>query len=724
MQTELDEFLATRTAAKHSDAPEIVSDPHEHEGRPAHRQFVLKHGNLFLITDAAGNVHGQGDGLFRDDTRALSEYSLRFAAQAPVFLGARISPDNVLFTADLANRAAARPGYDPLPEGIVHVERQRFLWHGVMHEQVRITNYGDAHLSLPLSLRFGADFRDMFEVRGNQRSRRGEAQPASLDDVSATLGYHGLDGVARASRISFSEAPGRISGSGAYFLFELAPHAVLEFHIDIGPGPGPAPSRARYRAALARARASARQEGRRGASLRADAPGFAAWIERSRADLALLTTQLDTGPYPYAGIPWFSTPFGRDAIITAMQTLWLDPGLARGVLAYLARWQATETCSFRDSAPGKIMHETRRGEMSALRELPFGRYYGSVDTTPLFVMLAGAYAERTGDDAFLAEIRPALDAATGWITANMDAHQGFLAYARGEESGLANQGWKDSHDSVFHADGRLAEGPIALVEVQGYAFAALRFMASLAERQGDTVLAASHAARAEAMRAAVEDKFWMEEHGTYALAIDGAGDACRVRSSNAGHLLFAGLPTPERAARVATALLAPGQHTGWGLRTIARGEARYNPMSYHNGSIWPHDTAVCAAGLARYGHAAASRKLAAGLLGAAQHFEWRLPELFCGFNRAGSEPPISYPVACLPQAWAAGSVFMLLQSCLGLEIDGRTGTIRLTGAHLPEGMTQLCIDRLSVGGGIANLDLTRGGATLRGTAADISLDIR
>jgi glycogen debranching enzyme len=392
----------------------------------------------------------------------------------------------------------------------------------------------------------------------------------------------------------------------------------------------------------------------------------------------LLTTELPTGPYPYAGLPWFSTIFGRDAIVTALQTLWLQPRLARGVLSFLAQHQATETSPFRDAQPGKIMHECRKGEMSATDELPFARYYGGVDTTPLFVMLAGAYAAQTGDLGFIEGLWPALRDAASWIERTCDGDaDGFLTYARAAETGLDNQGWKDSHDAIFHADGSHADGPIALVEVQGYVFAARRAMAELARRLGYSQEVARWRASAAALRDAVEKRFWMEDAGFYALAIDGHGQPCRVRASNAGHLLFTGLPAPHRARRVAAHLLDPRFNSGWGIRTLSHDEVRFNPMSYHNGSIWPHDTALCAAGLARYGFRDGAMRLLSGAFEAAVHFDMRLPELFCGFRRIQGEAPIRYPVACLPQAWASGSVFMTLQACLGLQIDSERGEIRM-----------------------------------------------
>jgi glycogen debranching enzyme len=515
---------------------------------------------------------------------------------------------------------------------------------------------------------------------------------------SITLQYEGLDSVCRTTVIAFSTTPETIGGEGAAFLIDIPKGQTTALFIEVGLNEATQPSPERYRAAAAQALMAARRTRLRSARLRTRSRLFDEWIDRSQADLALLTTELPTGPYPYAGIPWFSTPFGRDAIITCLQTLWLNPALTRGVLNFLATNQAHETSQFRDSAPGKIMHETRKGEMAALSELPFGKYYGGVDTTPLFVILAGRYTERTDDLEFIRELWPALQAAMAWIenTDNCDVH-GFLTYERGAKSGLANQGWKDSEDSISHEDGRLAEGRIALVEVQGYVYAAMRAMAMMAGRFGDTADEQRWTARADALRHQIETHFWMAEQGFYGLALDGAQQLCRVRASNPGHLLYCGVPAPDRAAQVADQLMSAAFRTGWGIRTLAAGTARFNPMSYHNGSVWPHDTALCAAGIAQYGHRADAAHLLANMFESAVQFNMRLPELFCGFPRAAGEPPIPYPVACLPQAWAAGSIFMVLQACLGLRIDGKRGEIHVDRPLLPEDVDRLSIRRILVG---------------------------
>ncbi|HEY4252634.1 MAG TPA: amylo-alpha-1,6-glucosidase [Roseomonas sp.] len=669
------------------------------------RLFALKHGDTFAVADSFGDILGDGDGLFLDDTRILSRFRLTIGGQLPSLLGAAVGEDTVVFTANLANRPLPPLGGVSTPEGVIHVERSRLLWERRLHERLVLTNFAELRAVIPLSLSFAADFRDMFEVRGTARPTRGRSLPPELAGGSILFRYEGLDGVVRGCAIAFSEPPAALTPDRAEFTIDLGPGERREIYLEVGPVLAPPPGRERHRTATARARLRARAVGRRGAGIRTPNRLFDGWIARSRADLALLTTELPTGPYPYAGIPWFSTPFGRDAIVTAMQLLWLDPSLARGVLAFLALHQAREVSPFQDAAPGKIMHEMRRGEMSALREIPFGQYYGGVDTTPLFVMLAGAYAERSGDMALIDTLWPALRAAMGWIEGAGDSNQdGFVDYARGAATGLANQGWKDSHDSIFHADGSEAVGPIALVEVQGFVYAAQRAMADLAARRGETAEAARWQARAEALRAAVEEKFWIEELGFYAIALDGAGRPCRVRASNAGQLLFSGLPDPARAARVAAQLLTPAFNSGWAVRTLALGERRFNPMSYHNGSVWPHDTALCAAGLARYGAGDGALRLADGLFDAAVRFDMQLPELFCGFARAPGEAPIAYPVACLPQAWAAGSALMALQACLGIRIDGWRGEIHVESPRLPAGVDRLAIHRLQVAG--AEVDLT------------------
>jgi glycogen debranching enzyme len=391
--------------------------------------------------------------------------------------------------------------------------------------------------------------------------------------------------------------------------------------------------------------------------------------------------------------------------------LWIDPRIAQGVLKRLAFFQAKATDPLNDAEPGKILHEMRGGEMAALREVPFAQYYGSVDSTPLFVLLAGLYVERTGDEETLAELWPAIETALQWIDGPGDPDgDGFVEYQRATEQGLANQGWKDSFDAIFHADGKLAEGYIALAEVQGYVFAGKRLAARCALRMGLAEKAGQLATEAEALAARFEQAFWCEELGTYALALDGGKQPCRVRTSNAGQLLFTGIAHPDRARLVAADLMSQKFHSGWGIRTVARGEARYNPMSYHNGSIWPHDNALIALGFARYGLKHSVAHLFKGLFDAASYMDLRrLPELFCGFQRERRRGPVLYPVACAPQAWASATPFTLLEAALGLEFDAARGEIRLRDPRLPEFLNEVVLRDLKLGPSSVDLRVRRHG---------------
>jgi glycogen debranching enzyme len=542
------------------------------------------------------------------------------------------------------------------------------------------------------------------------RPRRGRFLPPKASGSEVLLRYAGLDGVVRRTRIIFSVKPDHISQRDAVFRVRLPPTRATSIDITISCESGERhPRPLAVDEALERSRRQVPAMRAEAATISTSNALFNEWMERSAADLAMLTTETPAGRYPYAGVPWFSTQFGRDGLITALQHLWVDPTLARGVLEYLATYQADERDPSHDAEPGKILHEVRTGEMAALGEVPFGRYYGSHDATPLFVMLAAAYWRRTGDSATVARLWPNVERALRWMDTDADPDgDGFLDYRRRTGHGLVQQGWKDSWDSIFHVDGELAGPPIALSEIQGYVYAAKVGAAELADTLGHGERAAELRTQAAELSSRFDSAFWLDELGTYALALDGKRQPCSVRTSNAGHALLTGIAPPERAARVAETLMADSSYSGWGVRTVAAGEARYNPMSYHNGSVWPHDNALIALGLARYGFHDAASRIFSGLFDASRHFDLaRLPELFCGFTRRVGEGPTRYPVACSPQAWSAGAIFMLLQATLGLEVDAIDRQVRFRHARLPTFLDELRIEGLRVGDARIDLALQR-----------------
>lgn len=674
------------------------------------RTCVLKDGETFAVFDRRGDFEtvGQGAlGLYHRETRYMSRWVLRLGNGRPLLLSSAVREDNAAMTVDLTNPDIGADGRF-IPRGTLHIERTKFLWKATQYERLRIRNYSVAPLDVSFTIQFAADFADIFEVRGIRRERRGQKVPSKVDAGELILGYKGLDGVLRRTHVACSPGPREISASEIRLDVNLPPKGEQAYVLTICCDSDEKSAKRRKAEATAPVKpfkAAHEREPR----IYSGNEQFNDWLNRSTADLHMMLTDTPHGPYPYAGVPWFSAAFGRDGIITALETLWALPEISRGVLSFLAATQATATDPESDAEPGKIVHETRHGEMAALKEVPFGCYYGSVDATPLFILLAGAYFRRTGDLPFIRQIWPNVQAALRWVDHFGDIdNDGFVEYKRKSKTGLVQQGWKDSNDSVFHSDGELAEGPIALCEVQGYVYRAKRYAAEIASALGDSKHSEKLNCQAEALKQRFEQDFWCEEIGTYALALDGEKKPCRVRTSNAGHCLYAGISSAERAAIVARTLLADDSFSGWGVRTLSSREIRYNAMSYHNGSVWPHDNAIIASGLARYGRKGGAARILSGLLDASIFLDLhRLPELFCGFERRSGEGPTLYPVACAPQSWASAAVFMLLQACLGLEVQASPRRVIFRRATLPDCLPRLQIEKLSVGESSVSLVLEK-----------------
>jgi len=683
-------------------------------GPAARPRRSLKHDDTFIVLDSHGDIGasaGGPDGLFNADTRYLARLELVLDEVQPLLLGSNLRDDNSALTIDLTNPDVYRQGRIVMQKDMLHIVRTIFLWRGTAYQRIGFQNHGDRPASFDLTLLFDSDFADLFEVRGEKRPRRGVGSGKLLGPADVVLEYHGLDGKLRTTALHFDPWPTRLAVNAATYHLDLAPHQVSSLFVAVSCNKPATFKPARFFRGLLAHRREMRSSTAGAASIETSNHIFNEVLCQAMADLNMLMTDTPQGRYPYAGIPWYSTTFGRDGIITAMQMLWIDPRVARGVLKRLAFYQAKTVDPLADAEPGKILHEMRGGEMAALGEVPFAQYYGSVDATPLFVLLAGLYVERTGDEDTLAELWPSIEAALGWIDGYGDPDgDGFVEYRRAAEKGLVNQGWKDSYDAIFHADGRLAEGYIALAEVQGYVFAGKRLAARCAARLGKGAEAHRLEAEAQQLAARFEEAFWCDDLGTYALALDGAKEPCKVRTSNAGQLLFSGMVRDDRARLVAADLVRPHFFTGWGIRTVAHGEARYNPMSYHNGSIWPHDNALSALGLARYGLKHSVAHVFKALFDAATYMDLRrLPELFCGFRREKGRGPTLYPVACAPQAWASATPFTLLEAALGLEFDAERGEIRLRNQHLPAFLNEVVLRELRLGPSSVDLRVSRHG---------------
>jgi glycogen debranching enzyme len=672
---------------------------------------VLMAGDLFAVFDRHGDfrtLSSTEQGLFYKEMRHLSRLVLRLKDHALLLLSSSLRLDNAIFTVDLTNPELPLTDHRELRRGTLHFSRSSFLWRNTCSQRIQVQNYDVDLVTFEMIFEFEADFADIFEVRGFHRTHRGNLLKPLVEPRASTLLYKGLDGLQRETRIESNILPADVSPNQMRFPMKLSPGESVELALDIRCDVGQEAELSPFEGNIPDL-LSKRGAEICGAEIYTSNEQFNDWINRSVADLKMLVTPTRDGLYPYAGVPWFSTIFGRDGIITGLEFLWMCPEVAKGVLSSLSSTQASELDLDRDAEPGKILHEMRQSEMARTGEVPFGRYYGSVDSTPLFVLLAAAYYKRTGDLELVSRICSNIERALDWIDQYGDCDgDGFVEYGHSSRHGLLQQGWKDSQDSVFHSNGLLAQGPIALCEVQGYVYAAKREIAEVFERLGKQQRAEALRKEAALLKERFHKAFWREKISAYAIALDGEKQPCEVRSSNAGQILFTGLGSEDHCRQLVSELESEDFYSGWGIRTIAARQTRYNPMSYHNGSVWPHDNALIAYGLRNEKHKGLIEKIFTGLFEASIFFDQhRMPELFCGFPKRAGEAPTLYPVACAPQAWAAGSVFLILQSCLGIQIDAEAPAIRLTHSMLPESVPYARITGLKVGPAEVSLEITR-----------------
>jgi glycogen debranching enzyme len=680
-------------------APIVVTDL-------ASKTLAVKEGDTFLYCDLEGNLDHGGDyglGLYSRDTRFLSHFRMTISGRDPVLLSSS-SERGYMAYVDLTNPNLYEGEEVAVAQQSLNIRRIRAI-NGRLFERVRVKNYNAHAVSLDLEFSFGADFADIFEVRGMPRDGEGDIEdPRIGDDGTIEFGYIGRDDIYRVTRIAFAAEPDRVEVDDEVvtvaFRLHLGPYQTKLIGMTVEPIVGDdVPPPMEFDVAVHELRRSYEDWERESTQIVTDNEVFDQLLDRSLRDLRALYTQTPQGGILAAGIPWYVTLFGRDALIAAHQLLMVNPKPARLALERLAALQGTVINDWRDEEPGKILHEVRRGEMAGAGMVPHTPYYGSIDSTPLFLIVYGQHLRWTGDVDFARKLLPAAEEALNWIDEFGDPDgDGFVEYKTRSARGIRNQGWKDSFDSVVHADGRLAEPPIALSEVQGYVYLAKMRMADVYTALGDERKAEWLRASAHELRKRFNEAFWMEDEKFFAGALDADKRQVRTIVSNPGHVLYCDAVDTDKAAQVAKRLLAPDMFSGWGIRTMSKAAAAYNPMSYHNGSVWPHDNALIAAGLKRYGYARSANRVATALFDAAIHADYlRLPELFCGFTRRTPNRPVSYPVACSPQAWAAGSPFLMLQAMLGISSRADLNLLTVNQPHLPTWLNTVELRNMQVG---------------------------
>ncbi len=657
--------------------------------------LVLNDSESFAIFDSIGDIDNRtyrAEGIFHHGMRYVSSWRLLVFGQRPLLLSSSIREGNDLLSADLTT-PPLETQQGPVLKGTVHIWRRKFIRNGICIELMTLTNHSQNGLDIPISVEIDADFNDVFELRGfSRQSQRPQIEREVNAEGQLIFRYQGLDGVDR-KLITEVHHPGMsfdVNGV-AELLLHLSPTESKEIEISLSFDIRPQASAEKGSAFADMSQRRALEEQGLIAAVVTDNELFNHWLTRSHTDMLSLLGRCGTHWYPFAGVPWYNTVFGRDGLFTAMQMLVTAPEIARNVLEYLALHQARRDQPELDAEVGKILHEERHGELAAIGEVPFQRYYGSVDATPLFLWLAGLYYNRTGNLEFIRKILPSIRLALLWLDNNIDQDEkGFVRYSKRCASGLDNQGWKDSFDGINHQTGELLAGRIALCEVQGYAFQGWLSASRLFKALDEPTDADACHQKAVALKQRFSSAFWDDDRGYVYLALDGKDRPARVLSSDAGHCLATGIVSLTQADAIARRLFSKELFSGWGIRTLGSAEKRYNPMSYHNGSIWPHDNSLIAVGLHYYGLKSQVIHLATALFEASMYFPLqRLPELYCGFERRAREGPTHYPVACSPQAWATGVPYQLLQAMLGIEISATQRLLYVRDPMLPDFLKEI-----------------------------------
>ncbi|MGF2618309.1 amylo-alpha-1,6-glucosidase [Rossellomorea vietnamensis] len=679
---------------------------------------VIKENKLFFLTDENGNIvenHSYGLGLYMNDTRYLSKLNLKINGEEPILLHSDGS-ENYMSKILMTNPHQEKDGELILWRESVEIERTRFIYDDILYETVTAKNFYPKPVSFELSAHFDVDFKDMFIVRGFQSGKVGSRTGQRLKNEQIDFLYEGSDEIKRTTSVKWDAPAEKATEQGdVSFLLSLGHEESKSITFIVVPKEGEEnnPVHLPPAEALEKLRASYTEWESSMTSVETDHLPLQRLVDRGTDDLRVLLTDIGHGKFPVAGLPWFGVPFGRDSLIAALQMLAFQPEVAKGTLLTMASLQGTKVDPWRDEQPGKIMHEIRYGELANTDQIPFSPYYGTIDATPLFLVLLTEYVKWTNDLDTFHRLEDNVRRALQWIDEYGDRDGDlFVEYHQEAEKGIANQGWKDSGDSIVHRNGDYAKTPIALSEVQGYVYQAKQGIASIYKKIGEAEKSEALLEQAARLKEKFEKEFWMEDEQFYAIALDQDKKQVGTITSNPGHVLFSAMLSEERSIKVSDTLTSEKMFSGFGIRTMGKGEAGYNPMSYHDGSIWPHDNSMILLGMNKLGLQSHAKKVIEGLIKAASHFEYdRLPELFCGYEDTIGKA-VKYPVACSPQAWAAGTPLVFVQGLLGMVPDSTEKRITIS-PFLLDGMNELTVRSMRIGEGILSLRTTRDGSGLK-----------